>query len=369
MGYSMKLIKLKLNNFRSYDSLSLEFSDNYNVIYGNNGEGKTNLVESIYFLALTKSFRNSKDENLIKKGFNHLMVDGYVKSKKDIVSRYTINLSKDSKKVMVDSSNIIRYSDYITNINVILFNPDDMFLLKDSPSERRKLVNIEMSKIYYEYLNLLSSYNKYLKMRNAYLKMLMKKNNYTYEYLDILTENLIEIGLKISNFRRDFINDINFFLSDIYKKTFGSGELIIKYVSLYKNKDSFKLVSLYKESYEKEIFNGKTLFGIHHDDFVFYLDKNKIKDFGSVGQNKNSILSFKLSLIELLKKDKRDLPILILDDLFSELDDNKINNILDIIDENIQVFITTTNVDKFKINRDVDCKKFFIKNKEVVEEN
>ena len=365
----MKLVNLNLLNFRNYEELSVKFADNYNVIYGKNGEGKTNLVESIYFLSLTKTFRSSKDEILIKKKMDNLSVSGKIKSKNNIVTNYKIDLDKKSKNAYVDGNKTIKFSDYISHINVILLNPDDMFLIKDSPSERRKLINIELSKIYVEYLNLLASYNKYLKMRNAYLKMLCKSKNYTYEYLDVLTLNLINIGIRISAFRNEFINQINDFIKEIYKKNFGSGELVIKYTSVFKNKNSDKLMKLYKDSYLKEISIGKTFFGIHHDDFIFVLDKNNLKDFGSVGQHKNSILSFKLAIIELLRDMNKDIPILILDDLFSELDSDKISSILKNLKNDIQIFITATDVDKFKIDNNLDIKLFKVENGKVLEEN
>ncbi|MFI3260779.1 MAG: DNA replication/repair protein RecF [bacterium] len=363
----MKLKKLKITNFRTYSDLDINFSDCYNIIYGNNGEGKTNLVESIYFLAITKSFRANKDDLMIKKNTDNLIVEGTVKTR--FSTKYKILLNASKKEVFIDNSKCSSLSDYISNVNVILFHPDDVFLIKDSPNERRKLINIEISKIYNEYLVILNKYNKVLKMRNSYIKSYKNGNNFSKEYLDILTNNLIENGIKICNYRSEFIDEINKYLSDCYKKIFGYGNLEVKYISVFKNKNSADLIEFYNQNYEKEILNGKTNYGIHHDDIIFYLDGNKLKDWGSVGQHKNSILSFKLAEIEMLKKQKKESPILILDDLFSELDNEKIDNILKLINKDLQIFITTTDINKFKFEKIDDFKVFKIEKEKIMEEN
>ncbi len=363
----MELTNLKLSNFRSYDKLNLSFSNKYNIIYGNNGSGKTNLVEAIYLLALSKSFRVNLDKLLIKKGEKELSVEGKIKTK--VKTKYKITVSNDTKIVEIDNNKVNKMSDYVSNINVVLYNPDDIFLIKDAPSERRKLLNIEISKMYKEYLILLNDYNKVLKIRNSYLKEMYRKNITSFEYLDILTEKMIDIGLKIENFRNDFVEDINKYITGIYQEIFGYGNLTVKYVSNYKNKNHYEILKIYQNTYQKELENGKTLMGIHHDDIIFYLDKNKLKEWGSVGQLKNSIISFKLAELRLVKERKNDCPILILDDLFSELDDIKIKNILKILDNDIQIFITTTNIKNFKKKNYDKYKIFKVENSVVMEED
>ncbi len=362
----MELTNIKLTNFRSYDELDLKFSSKYNIIYGNNGTGKTNLVEAIYLLALTKSFRVNTDKTMIKKGKKKLIVEGKIKTK--VRTSYKVSIDSNSKKTEIDNNNQDKISDYVSNINVILFNPDDVFLIKDSPSERRKLLNIEISKMYKEYLLLLNSYNKILKHRNSYLKEIYINGSASKDYLDILTSKLIEYGFKIYEFRSDFIKNINKYLGSIYKNIFGYGDLTLKYTSDYLKKNKEEIFKSYQKVYSKEMEIGKTLIGIHHDDIVFVLDKNKLKEFGSVGQHKNSIISFKLAEIEVIKDLKGDIPILILDDLFSEIDNEKINNILNILDKNIQTFITTTNIDNFDMNRFDVFKIFKVTEDKVKEE-
>ncbi len=362
----MELTNIKLNNFRNYEKLDLKFSKNYNIFYGNNGSGKTNLVEAIYLLALTKSFRVNDDKLMIKLGENGLLVEGKVKTK--VNTRYKISIDKEGNKITtIDNGKSSLISDYISNINVILFNPEDVNLINNTPTERRKLLNIEISKMNKEYLLLLNTYNKILKHRNSYLKDASARKNLSIEYLDVLTSKLIEMGLKIRNYRETFIKDINNYISNIYKDIFGYGELKVTYVSEFLNKDAVKISENFAKNYKKELQFGKTLLGVHHDDIVFILDGVKLKDFGSVGQHKNSIIAFKLAEIEMIKKEKNENPILILDDLFSEIDSEKARNIIKILDNNIQVFITTTSIDNV-VGLDIKKSKSFKVTKGKIEE-
>lgn len=362
----MKLTNLKLTNFRTYDDINVNFGEYYNIIYGLNGVGKTNLVEAIYALAFTKSFRCNSDNLMIKKGTKNLLVQGKIKTK--VISTYKLNITKDSKIVSKDELSITKLSDYIANMNVILFNPEDVFLIKEKPLERRRLINIEISKISKEYLNLLTSYNKVLKMRNSYLKTLKMSNTKDFDYLDVLTANLANIGQKISNYREEYLININKYLCNVYRDIFGFGNLEVRYVSTFKKRDFQDILRMYKDLYEKEINFGKTLLGIHHDDIVFYLDRNVLKDYGSVGQHKNSILSFKIAEIRLIEERGLPKPILILDDLFSELDDEKIKNIIKLLDDDMQVFITTTDKSKFSLVDAKDYKVFKVEENKVLEE-
>lgn len=340
----MKIQNLKLINYRNYDNLDITFSDTLNLIYGNNGSGKSNLIEAIYMLALTKSFRTNNDANLIKKGTTEAIIKGTILTEEK--TRYQLDLSESGKKVYIDSDKVSKMSDYVSRINIILFNPLDTKIISDSPAFRRKLLDIEISQINKEYLLLLSSYNKVLKHRNAYLKQLYLNGNASSEYLDILTRKLVDFGLKIHNIRSNYIGMINEQITKIYKNIFEYGDLQVKYKSSYSKKDYDKLLESYQKNYRKEMAFGKTLMGIHHDDIDFVLDGNSIKEYGSVGQQKNAIISFKLSELLIVKKIKNQYPILILDDLFSELDDKKINNIINMLYKEVQTFITTTNIDK-----------------------
>ncbi len=339
----MYIEKLKLTNFRNYESLDISFSDTLNIIYGNNGSGKSNIIEAIYLLALTKSFRTSSDVNLIKKGSSLAQIKGEIITNEK--NRYQIDLSNEGKKVYINSDKVGKISDYVTNINIILFNPLDTKIINDAPSFRRKLLNIDISQGSKEYLLLLNSYDKLLKNRNAYLKQLYLNGNASKDYLDILTQKLVKIGKCINNYRREYIEKINKSIAKIYEDIFEYGELKVIYNSSFNDKSEEEILDNYQKKYYREMEMGKTLSGIHHDDIEFILDGNSIKDFGSVGQQKNAIIAFKLAQILIMKEIKGEYPILILDDLFSELDNQKINNIIKMLNKEVQTFITSTNID------------------------
>ncbi len=340
----MKISKLKLTNFRNYENLNLDFKNNLNIIYGENGSGKSNLVEAIYLLALTKSFRLTSDKQLIQKNKKNTIVEGKILKNNDY-STYKVYISNDGKKVEIDNNKINKISEYVTKVQIVLFYPRDTELVNSSPSERRRILNIEISQIFKEYMILLSNYNKILKQRNAYLKQLYLYGNASREYLDILTKKILEYGKKIYKYRLEYINNLNEYIKDVYKKIFGQGNLKIVYRSSF-NKTEKELLELYRKIYSKEMANGKTLLGIHHDDFEFILDGNKLKDWGSQGQLKNAIISFKLAEINIINSILKDYPILILDDLFSELDESKIVNIFKLLNNDVQTFITTTELNK-----------------------
>ena len=338
----MQIRKLKMINFRNYSNTSIEFSDHYNLIYGKNGMGKTNLIEAIYVLALTKSFRGTVDKVVVMDNAVSAKIEGKVNA--TISSTYQIIISNDGKKVKIDSNNIPKLSDYISKISVILFNPDDLRIIKDTPSIRRKNLNVDISQLNNVYLKLLNTYNKYLKQRNLYLKSMNINANTDTDYLDVLTEKIIDIGLKIYNYRQEFIEKLNTKLGAIYLQITGEKGVSIKYVSDYVGLDKKDILSLYKKNLQRDIILGKTNLGIHHDDILFLKGEKNMKDYGSEGQQKNCIISYKLAEIEIFKEKKEDYPILILDDLFSELDNEKINNILSLLDKQVQTFITTTDI-------------------------
>ena len=339
----MQVLNLKLQNFRNYDSIDLEFSKNTNLIYGKNGMGKTNLVEAIYVLSLTRSFKTNNDKVLIKNGTEYLKISAKVQD--NYKKEYQIVISKDGKRIKENNTIIKKISDYISKINVIIFSPYDLNIIKDSPSERRKMLNVSISKLDNNYLKILNSYNKTIKQRNAYLKTIYLNNIKNDDYLNILTEKLINLGQSLYQYRKKYIEDINSLITDKFNYINGINNVKIKYISDYNNLGEDKINKKYLELRDKEKILGKTLFGVHHDDFCFVVDNKDFRDYASEGQQKNVIIAYKLSEIELLYKKHNDYPILILDDLFSELDKEKINNILKLLDKNIQTFITTTELD------------------------
>lgn len=340
----MKINSLKIVNFRNYERINLKFNDSLNIIYGNNGVGKTNLVEAIYALALTKSFRTNNDKNLIKKGELSTKIEGVVET--NTTNDYQVIINKEGKKVKIDNKVISKISDYISNINIVLLEPEEQTIFSDSPSVRRKLLNIGISQLKNDYVINLNYYNKILKQRNFYLREMYINGNSSMDYLNILTKKLIEYGFKIYKSRLEFIDKINEYISTCYQNIFESGALKIKYVSDYNNKNEDDLFNNYVKNYNKEIILGKTFQGIHHDDIVFMLDNQNIAEWGSNGQRKNAIFAYKLAELEVFKAETGNSPILILDDLFSALDNNKIKNIVKLLNNDIQTFITTTELDR-----------------------
>ncbi len=362
----MKIQHLKLLNFRNYEKIQLNFSENYNIIYGNNGSGKTNLVESIYVLALTKSFRGSVDKVLIMNNKDALRIEGHVGTK--FFDDYRLTIKENGKRVKINNTNVDKLSDYISKISVVLFNPDDLRFIKDSPSIRRKAINLEISQINNSYLKNLNSYNKILKQRNVYLKTMNINGNSSSEYLEILTNKLIDIGEKIYLSRKKYIDLLNDRIGDLYDKICGISDLKLEYVSDYKNFIKDKILSKYQDNIQRDIILGKTSIGIHHDDIRFKFNGVNLKDYGSEGQQKNAIIAYKLAELEIFYNIRKDYPILILDDLFSELDKYKINNILGLINNDIQTFITTTDIDKID-KKIVSKSKMFEVNDGIVRED
>ncbi len=352
----MKIDSLSLMNFRNYETLNISFG-NLNIIYGLNGSGKTNIIEAIYTLALTKSFRINNDKVMIKKGKIKAKIKGNVLKNGD-ENTFGVEISNDGKVVTINGEKQDKVSDYVSRINVILFNPSDTRLIDEAPMIRRKMLNIEISQIYKEYLVILTNYQRILKQRNFYLRGMYVNGSYTNTYLDILTKKLIEYGSIICKYREKFVDNINKYIASNYEKIFGSGTLKIRYVSTFKNKSEDDLIKRYKDNYQKELSVGKTLEGIHHDDIVFVLDNNNLKEWGSEGQRKNAIISFKLAEINVINEIKGYYPILILDDLFSELDKVKVTNLLGMLDRNVQTFMTTTDLKNISKKVIKDAKKF-----------
>ena len=345
----MKIAHIKLTNFRSYDDLELDFSPNINIIVGNNGQGKTNILESIYVLSLTKSNRAGFDSDMIKFEKDSLSIEGKINDN-DIIKKLKVDINPNKKRVYINNKKIQKIKDYISNFCVISFVPNDLDIIKGSPSVRRNLLNIDISQMFNNYIVYLNEYNKIIKIRNDYLKKLYINNNSDFRYLDVINEKMIEKAEKIYEYRFKFIEEINNNIDDIYKKITGLDGLTIKYENTLGlasfNKEEFKDIYLkkLKKHLNQEMMQGMTLVGPHRDDFTFYLNNIDMKIYSSQGQQRMAIIAFKISELNYYKKIIGSYPVLLLDDIFSEIDIKKRNKIISFLKKDIQTIITTTDI-------------------------
>ena len=346
----MKISKINLVGFRNYLNTSISFGKNMNIFVGDNAQGKTNILEGITMLALTKSHRIGVSPNIIMFHKSKCKLSGVVKNNK-VISKVEIEITEDSKKLRVNKTDIRKVADYISYLNVIIFTPDDLEIIKGSPNVRRNLLNIQLSQISKEYLKFYNEYNKLLKTRNEYLKILFNNNIADKTYLDIITDKLIEKAVFIYQKRKEYIDYINLNIDSNYNEISNDKGIIVKYVPniSFDEYDSEsirkKMKYIFKKNYMKELNYGMTIYGPHRDDFYFEYKGYDLKYFGSQGQQKLAILSFKLSEIPIFNDICGTEPVLLLDDIFSELDIKKRNKLLKMINNgDIQSVITTTDL-------------------------
>ena len=368
----MILKNISIRSFRNYSNLELQLNDKINIIYGNNGQGKTNILESIYVLALTKSHRSFIDSALIKEGEENAIIRGRLK--KDMPYNLEILITKSNKKVKIDNKKEPKISNYIDKMNVIIFSSEDLDLIKGSPSERRKYLNLELSQLSPNYYNALNDYNKLIKIRNEMLKKLSSNEKIDQSYFNILTDYIVNKGVFIYQMRNKYLEKLNKICPDIFNQISKLENFNIKYIPSIQlenfSKDEIKktLETKLNSNLEKEVMAKTTLYGPHRDDFEFHLGENNLKTYGSQGQQKMAVLALKLSEIEVFKDYKKTSPIILLDDVFSDLDNNKKNNLLKHIDKDMQVIITTTDLDSIDKQILNKAKLIKIENGQIIEE-
>ena len=347
----MIIRSLKVTNFRNYDRFNITLGSKMNIFIGNNASGKTNILEAIAILGLTKSFRNGLDCDVIKFGRKKAVIEGRVLNNKHLKDLKIEFLEKE-KNIYVNSKKVKKYADYLSNLNIIVFTPNDLDIIKGSPSIRRNLLNMTLSQISYSYLVTYNEYNKILKTRNEYLKILFTNGIADKTYLDVLTDKLVEKAVLIYQERYKYLSLINSYISDIYNNITEDNRVIkIEYkpnivINNYEVEGIRKsLTDTYKKNYRRELSSGMTLFGPHRDDFCFIMDNNTdMKIYASQGQQKCAVLAYKLASIPIFKENNGSNPVLLLDDIFSELDLNKRNKLLKYVSEDIQSIITTTDL-------------------------
>ena len=334
----MHIKNIILENFRNYDKQEIELNKNINIIYGNNAQGKTNIIESLFLCAYGKSFRAKKDKELIKFDKENCKVEvSYSKIDREGSINAEIN---DKKTFFVNGVKQSKISDIIGKINVVIFTPDDIEIIKDGPQKRRRFLDMMISSLKPNYLHLLNSYNKILEQRNNFLRQI-KLENKNPSMLDIWDEQLSEYSFKIYEYRKYFIEKISNSIEDIHSliTKCGKEEMKIKYISNSKDKESF-LENL-KKSRSVDIKRGFTATGVHRDDFMIYINSRPVSIFGSQGQQRTAILTLKLCELKIVKEEIGDTPILLLDDYMSELDEKRRTSFLENIKGN-QVIITCT---------------------------
>ena len=302
---------IKLNNFRNYNNKEIQLHENINVFFGENAQGKTNIIESIFLCSIGKSFRTNKEKELIKFNCEKASVQiNYQKSDRDGNIKIEIG---EKKQVYLNGIKIKKLSELLGNINIVIFTPDDINILKGGPQNRRRFLDIMISQLRPNYMHILSLYNKTLEQRNNYLK---------HEY------------------RKEFLEKIQNKIKYIHKEiTDGKEDIEIEYISDAKTRQNF--TNELQSRRKLDIIKGFTTKGIHRDDFIIYINKKEVGIFGSQGQNRTAMLSLKLSELQVIYDDIGEYPILLLDDFMSELDEKRrerfLNNIKD-----IQVIITCT---------------------------
>ena len=354
----MIIKSLELADFRNYDSLHIDFSSGTNILYGDNAQGKTNILEAIYLSATTKSHKGSKDKDIVNFEKEESHIRTYLK-KDDIDMRIDMHLRKNkSKGIAIDGQKIKKASELLGLLNVVFFSPEDLSIIKNGPSERRRFVDMELCQLDQFYLYNLNHYNKIVNQRNKLLKD-MYFNPSLRDTLNIWDSQLISFGSKIIERRQLFVKQLNEIIFDIHRKLSGGKEdLVIQY-------EPDVVIEEYEKSLtfnqERDIKLKQTTTGPHRDDFSFIVGDIDIRKFGSQGQQRTAALSLKLSEIELVKKMTNDNPVLLLDDVLSELDSNRQNYLLSTIGD-IQTIITCTGLDEFVNNRFEIDKVFHIEN-------
>ena len=343
----MIIKSIELADYRNYESLSLQFDQGTNILYGDNAQGKTNILEAIYVSATTKSHRGSKDREIINFEKEESHIRTYLE-KDGVETRVDMHLRKNkSKGIAIDGQKIKKAADLLGLCNVVFFSPEDLGIIKNGPAQRRHFVDMELCQLDGFYLYQLNHYNKIIDQRNRLLKD-MYMNPELRETLGIWDMQLISFGSRIIERRLHFAEQLNEIIYGIHKRlTGGKEELAVIYEPDVRADEFEKRL---KENQERDIRAKMTSVGPHRDDFSFIAGGVDIRKYGSQGQQRTAALSLKLAEIELVKKVTKENPILLLDDVLSELDSNRQNYLLSTIGD-IQTIITCTGLEEFVNHR------------------
>ena len=353
----MYISKIYLKNFRNYEEQEISLEKGINIFYGDNAQGKTNIIESIFLSSFGKSFRSSKDKELIKFNENQAIVKiDYEKEDRS----GNIKAEIGEKKIFyINGVKQTKVSNIIGKINVIIFSPDDIEIIKDGPQRRRKFIDMMISSLKPNYLHLLNDYNRVLDQRNTYLKQITKEGK-SEDLLDILDEQLADLSFKIFSYREKYLEKFSSIIQEnhdiITKNNQNMEEIKIKYISNAQDQNGF--LNNLKKSRKIDLIRGYTSTGVHRDDFIVYINKKIVSIFGSQGQQRTATLTLKLCELKIVKEEIGESPILLLDDFMSELDETRRKNFLQNLTDS-QVIITCT--DNIAIQKQ-NSKTFHVKN-------
>ncbi|RWR08936.1 DNA replication/repair protein RecF [Siminovitchia fortis] len=365
----MYIVELELENYRNYEHLSLSFENKVNVFVGENAQGKTNVMEAIYVLGMAKSHRTSNDKELIRWDEDYAKIDGRVQKTNGSVPLQLI-ISKKGKKAKFNHIEQRKLSHYVGNMNVVMFAPEDLRLVKGSPQTRRRFIDMEIGQVSPVYLYDIGQFQKILQQRNHYLKQLQTKRQTDRTFLDILDEQFISAAIKIIQKRFEFIHLLQGWAKPIHAGISRSLETLgIQYkpsLDVSETFDSSKMITVFEEKLssirEREIERGISLIGPHRDDVNFFVNGRDVHTFGSQGQQRTTALSVKLAEIELIHSEIGEYPILLLDDVLSELDDYRQSHLLNTIQGKVQTFVTTTTTSGIDHQTIKEADSFFVQN-------
>lgn len=361
----MIIESIELKNYRNYGNLHMDFNSGTNILYGDNAQGKTNVLEAVYLCSTSKSHRGSKDREIIQFEQDESHIKMCIR-KDDVSYRLDMHLKKNKPKgIAVNGIPIKKASELFGIVNVVFFSPEDLNLIKNGPSDRRRFIDLELCQLNKYYVHALVQYNKIVMQRNRLLKELAFRPDYE-ATLDVWDIQLVQYGKEIIKYRGEFIGQLNSIIKDIHYKLSGDKEQIEIQYEPNVESDIFEQALL--KSRAQDMKQKITLVGPHRDDISFYVNQIDVRRFGSQGQQRTVALSLKLAEIELVKAIVKDYPILLLDDVLSELDGNRQNQLLSSIDH-IQTMITCTGLEDFVNNRFQIDKIFKVIDGTVVSEN
>lgn len=339
----MYIKSIELSNFRNYKELSMEFHPEKNILYGDNAQGKTNILEALYFCGMTKSHKGSKEKEIIRMNEKEAHIRMCVE-KKGVSRRIDMHLKRNKAKgVAIDGIPIRKSSELLGLVNIVFFSPEDLGIIKHGPSERRRFVDVELCQLDKVYFHDLTKYNQVVNQRNNLLKQISVDKSLL-STLDIWDQQLVEYGSRIIRRRKKHLEELNEVITPIHEKLSGGREqLTLGYEANVSAEDfGMKIVM----NRERDLFQKVTTTGPHRDDVEFAIADIDIRKYGSQGQQRTAALSLKLAEIEIVKRMVGDLPVLLLDDVLSELDRNRQHYLLDSI-KDIQTIITCTGLEEF----------------------